>query len=118
MIVELYFIFINKKITRSSTTSSPQWVETQISPLPVDPAPPSKVERVPTFVMVPEFRSSIEDSVYGDILSHSDKAPFGDSAGRATNSHETAHGIHSYLRNKYTVMKDGKLERFNGFYVL
>ena len=48
-------------------------------------------------------------------MSHSEEVPFGDRAGRSTNAHETGHGIHSYLRNKYTA-ELGK--RVNGFYGL
>lgn len=82
------------------------------------PQPQKPPERIPTFVQVPVFRKATENSVYGDVLSHSKDAPFGDRGGRATNVHETAHGIHSYLRNKYTKLENGKLNRFNGFYCL
>lgn len=86
-----------------------------ITPLKPEPEPPkSEPELVPIFVEVPTARTS-ENSVYGDVISHSQEAPFGDSHGRATNSHETGHGIHSYLRNKYT-QEMGK--RVNGFYCL
>jgi hypothetical protein len=84
------------------------------SPIPDDPVP-DETEAVPIFVSVPKFRDSEADTVYGDILSHSNKRPFGNSSGRATNAHETAHGIHSYLRNKYT-RESGK--KVNGFYCL
>ena len=53
--------------------------------------------------------------MYGDIISHSKGAPFGDRAGRSTNAHETAHGIHSEIRNEYT---SSLKKRVNGFYAL
>ena len=85
-------------------------------PEPVEPEKPQpKPEVVPIFVEVTVFRTSEQGSVYGDILSHSKDAPFGDAHGRATNSHETGHGIHSYLRNKYTSEMGKKV---NGFYCL
>lgn len=53
------------------------------------------------------------NSVYGEILSYSKQAPFGDKHGRSTNAHETVHGINSELRNHYkTVLK----KNVNGFY--
>lgn len=72
-------------------------------------------EILPKFIDVPQFRTPPEQSVYGDVLAHSQKTPFGDSNGRATNAHETGHDIHSYLRNKYTSEIKKKV---NGFYVL
>jgi hypothetical protein len=64
------------------------------------PKPKSDNKIEPDFVKVPVFRKSESGTVYGDVLSHSQETPFGDRAGRATNVHETAHGIHAYLRNK------------------
>ena len=75
--------------------------------------PPKKLI-VPEFVKVPIFRQSEKDSVFGDVLSHSEEKPFGGS-NRSTNAHETGHGIHSYLRNKYTGIMHKKV---NGFYAL
>jgi len=75
---------------------------------------PIKPEIVPVFVDVPEFRSNSEQSVYGDTMRHSEESPFGDQHGRSTNVHETIHGIHSYLRNKYKSSNN----RVNGFYGL
>lgn len=52
------------------------------------------------FIDVPK-KSNIDDyTVYNDVTSRH-KYPFGDSAGRHINVHETAHGIHSDLRNEY-----------------
>jgi hypothetical protein len=70
-------------------------------------------ERIPEFVKVPVFRTS-ESSVFGDILSHSEENPFGGTS-RSTNAHETGHGIHAYLRNKYS---SALSKTVNGFYVL
>lgn len=80
---------------------------------PVWPVEPKEV--VPTFVEVPKFRNESGDSVYADVLSHSKETPYGNAHGRATNVHETGHGIHSYLRNKYSSELGKKV---NGFYVL
>jgi hypothetical protein len=77
------------------------------------PVEPQRI--VPTFVEVEKFRNVEGDSVYADVLSHSKEGAFGNAHGRATNVHETAHGIHSYLRNKYR-REMGK--KVNGFYVL
>jgi len=103
----------------------PPVVQSQPSnPVPVLPAepepkpkPPQQKEVIPIFVEVPASRQSESGSgsVYGDVISHSQEPPFGDAHGRATNSHETGHGIHSYLRNKYT-REMGK--KVNGFYCL
>lgn len=71
---------------------------------------PQKELELPEFIQVPKFRES-EDSIFGDILSHSQEQPFGGSS-RMTNAHETAHGIHSYLRNNHAS------GRANGFYCL
>ena len=67
---------------------------------------------VPIFVSVPKFRS-LEDSIYGDILSHVHRRLHGDSGSRSMKAHETAHSIHFYLR-KYT--QRGK--KVSGFYCL
>lgn len=85
-------------------------------PLPPEPKQPeAPKEVVPEFVEVKTYRKSEEGTVYGDVISHSKGAPFGDAHGRSTNAHETAHGIHSEIRNEYTA----KLKkRVNGFYAL
>lgn len=56
----------------------------------------------PEFVEVPKQRELPGRGVYRDILSYSVETPFGNAHGRATNAHETAHGIHATYRNKYT----------------
>lgn len=73
-------------------------------------------ESVPDFATVPRFRKINEHSVYGDVLSHSKRRPFGDALGRATNVHETTHGINAFLRRKYAWRAASG--RINGFYVL
>jgi len=80
---------------------------------PEQPVEPEKKEFLPTFIEVKKFRSQSENSIYGDVLSHSKDSPFGNGHGRATNVHETAHGIHVYLRNSNR--QSGKV---NGFYCL
>jgi hypothetical protein len=78
-----------------------------------EPEPEPK-EVVPEFTEVPTFRNYPGGSVYADVLSHSKDSPFGNGHGRATNVHETAHGIHSYLRMQHS--RGGT--KINGFYVL
>lgn len=90
----------------------------QFEPLPPvqeEPKVEPKKEVVPEFVPVKTYRTSEKDTVYGDIISHTKGRPFGDAHGRSTNAHETAHGIHSDLRNEYQ-SKMGV--RVNGFYAL
>lgn len=120
-------MLLNIAIFVYKTNHTPQPIETehvQEAILPDEPIVPEVEEevtepvdepsRVPEFVVVPKFRNIGEQSVYGDVLSHSEEAPFGDQHGRSTNAHETGHGIHSYLRQKHRIQ--GK--RVNGFYVL
>lgn len=85
-----------------------------VIPKPQPEKPKPKPEIVPEFVEVPVFRNSEDGTILGDVFSHCHERPFGGHS-RATNVHETAHGIHSYLRNKYT-NELGK--RMNGFYCL
>lgn len=86
----------------------------ELIPIGEQPTEPER-ETLPVFTSVQKFRNHSGDSVYADVLSHSKDSPFGSANGRATNVHETAHGIHSYLRNKYS-RELGK--KINGFYVL
>ena len=114
-----FLIYKNKQVEPQTPPVAQNQPVNPITPLPHTPDKPEpqkpQPEVIPIFVEVPEFRKSEEGSVYGDILSHSQEAPFGDAHGRATNAHETGHGIHSYLRNKYT-REMGK--KVNGFYCL
>jgi hypothetical protein len=68
------------------------------------------------FIKIPKYRE-IKDtgSIYRDVLEHSQQKPFGDESGRNINVHETAHGIHSDVRNKYE--KELKTQ-LNAFYCL
>lgn len=68
------------------------------------------------FIKLPKFRE-IDDKglIYKDVLEHSQQKPFGDEAGRHINVHETAHGIHSDVRNQYEKQSKTKL---NAFYCL
>ena len=113
--VNIYLIY--KKVGKLKTPPSPPALTIRANPLPSpksDPAPeppaPKAVE--PQFISVPKVRDG-ENSVLGDILSHSRGAPFGDGSGRSTNGHETTHGINSEIRNSHN--SQGKV---NGFYVL
>jgi hypothetical protein len=97
-------------VTPTVPNSSPWDNPEAVTPEPEPEEPEPKVA-VPTFIQVEKFRNYSGDSVYADVLSHSKDRPYGDAHGRATNVHETAHGIHAYLRNKY---RGGQ----NGFYCL
>jgi hypothetical protein len=66
-----------------------------------------EIRRVPQFTEIKKFRSSENGTVYGDVLSHAPSVDNRDN--RGTTVHETAHGIHSYLRNNHR-------GRNNGFY--
>lgn len=115
----LFFYMYNKAKEKDSplrgTSPIAQRPEKPFSELIPNDKPEPKREVIPAFVDVPKFRDQSGDSVYADVLSHSKDSPFGSAHGRATNVHETAHGIHSYLRNKYT-REMGK--KVNGLYVL
>jgi hypothetical protein len=65
---------------------------------------------------VSRYRKIQENSVYGDVLSHSRSIPYGDQHGRYTNVHETAHSIHNELRNEYKKLL--KNNRLNAIYLL
>lgn len=76
------------------------------------PLPP---EIVISFVDVPIFGEIIkEQSVYADVINHSKTNPHSGES-RATNAHETAHGIHNILRNQHSISLKKKV---NGFYAL
>lgn len=86
-------------------------------PIPPEVVPPDKpsppVLLVPEFVDVPEVSQHIrEDSLYADIMNRQSR-PF-TTHDRDTNAHETSHGIHSDLRNRYSRQLGKKV---NGFYV-
>jgi hypothetical protein len=102
-----------KKVVRQE--SSPQETspsKPQLAP-PSDPISP-KQEVVPIFVEVPIYRQIAIDSVLSDVVSHIKGQPFRSGA-KSTQAHETAHGIHSELRNSYSSSMSKKV---NGFYVL
>lgn len=116
VILVLIFTLLNTVLIISSKYVLDQKAASEIVELPDIPEKetvPEKKETVPEFVEVPIFREVSDlNSVYSDVLSHSQSVPFGNNYGRSTNVHETAHGIHSYIRNK------NNSERVNGFYVL
>lgn len=64
-------------------------------------------------IKLEKFRNIPETSVYNQIMNYSKESPFSDEHGRSTSSHETVHGINSYLRNKY---KRETKKNVNGFY--
>lgn len=111
---------VPKKPSRTNEATASPIQKLQLSSLPVEPpsspVPPKQRFSDPIFVIISEHRKVNESgSVYADVIGHSKGAPFGDRGGRSTNVHETAHGIHSELRNEFT-RKAGK--RVNGFYCL
>jgi|694.fasta_scaffold55069_6 hypothetical protein len=65
----------------------------QITPLP-------KIEIVPEFIQVPEYRPRLDNSILSDIKSHVKYQPV-NSGARHTQAHEIAHFIHSDLRKAY-----------------
>ena len=67
------------------------------------------------FTEVDKYRKIEENTVYGDVLTHSFEKPYGDQDSRRINVHETSHGITSHLRNLYSKALSKKL---NVFYVL
>lgn len=68
------------------------------------------------FIKITKSRDIEDDcSVYRDVLSYSRQKPYGNNAGRHINIHETAHGIHSDLRNEYEKIFKHKL---NALYCL
>lgn len=67
------------------------------------------------FTEVDKHRNIQENTVYGDVLSHSLQKPYGDQDSRRINVHETSHGITSELRNMYQKALGKKV---NVFYVL
>lgn len=68
------------------------------------------------FIKIPKYREIKDEcSVYKDVLEHSSQKPFGDESGRNINVHETAHGIHSDVRNQYEKQFKTSL---NAFYCL
>lgn len=67
------------------------------------------------FTDVDKHRDIKENTVYGDVLSHSLQEPYGDQDSRRINVHETSHGITSELRNMYQKALGKKV---NVFYVL
>ena len=85
-----------------------------ISVLPLDMKVEPKKELLPDFVQVPVYREILDNSVLSDVSKHSKKEPFADGS-RSTKAHETAHGIHSELRNSYRASLKKKV---NAFYVL
>lgn len=89
--------------------------------IPVVVVPDNKPKIIPEnkseviFTDVDKYRSIDENTVYGDVLSHSFEKPYGDQDSRRINVHETSHGITSHLRNFYSKALKRKL---NVFYVL
>lgn len=104
-------VFYKVKKPLKPNLAPPVFIQPEI---PKETKPETHKEVIPEFVKVPTYRTIVDKSVLSDVTSHSRGKPFtGDK--RATNAHETAHGIHSELRNDYT---DSLKKKVNGFYVL
>jgi hypothetical protein len=68
----------------------------------------------PEWVTLGEQKKVVnEKGFYADVMNHNPE-PFKSYGDRPTTAHETTHGIHSYLRNKYS---QELVKRVNGFYV-
>jgi hypothetical protein len=61
-------------------------------------------------VKLTKYKNIPKTSIYNEVISYSQKEPFGDHHGRSTNIHETVHGINSSIRNQFYKNK------LNGFY--
>jgi hypothetical protein len=79
------------------------------------PKPKPEIKNALFLTDVDKHRDIEENSIYGDVLSHSFGEPYGDRYGRRINVHETSHGITSELRNFYEKALSRKL---NVFYIL
>jgi hypothetical protein len=79
------------------------------------PKPKPEIKNSLFLTDVDKHRNIEENTVYGDVLSHSFDEPYGDRYGRRINVHETSHGITSELRNFYQKALKKKL---NVFYIL
>lgn len=89
----------------------PPVVVPNVEPIPQPPEPPPPTKRLPTFIQVPLVKQRVqEDSLYADIINHSSNPVLGHD--RATNAHETTHGINADIRNAHS--RDKKR---NGYYV-
>lgn len=104
-----FFFFKSGRAQSGIPKESPVEIPILTQPIPF----PKKEHKsiLPDFIQVQSYRQS-DGSVHGDIISHA-KEPFGDRHGRMTNAHESAHGIHSFLRNQ-----NNQSKRMNGFYAL
>jgi hypothetical protein len=108
-------LFIGSQFLPEKTAKPPRpEIERPLPPeveLPDKPSPP--ILLVPEFVDVPVVSQHIrEESLYADIMNRQSSPFTGHS--RDTNAHETSHGIHSDLRNRYSRQLGKKV---NGFYV-
>lgn len=110
----VFVIFLSP--SREKPEVQPDSPYSELLPELQNPSAPTKPSQVlPSFVSIAAAHESSDKSVYGDVMSHSRERPFGDKDGRATNVHETNHGLNSWIRSKY-MSETGK--KVNGFYVL
>lgn len=118
LIFVMFIVNMSLVIQRSKRSSELKpSVQEKSQSIPVSPPKmemePEK-EILPEFIQVPEYRKASDDSILSDVSKHSKKEPFADGS-RATKAHETAHGIHSELRNFY---RASLKKNVNGFYAL
>jgi hypothetical protein len=99
-------------VVESPHIQSPNDWEGRSTPLPPEPEQPKEVE--PKFVKWPVVASNVhEKSIYADYMNHS-RDPFYHKLGRATEAHETNHGINADIRNS---LYDPNGPKINAFYV-
>lgn len=95
------------------TKPQPIVVVPNVEPKVIPDNKPEEVE--PFFTKADKHRDVGENTIYGDVLNHSQQEPYGDGDGRRINVHETSHGITSDLRKTFTIALK---KRVNVFYVL
>lgn len=95
------------------TNPQPVVVVPNVEPKVIPDNKPEEVE--PFFTKADKHRDVGENTIYGDVLNHSQQEPYGDGDGRRINVHETSHGITSDLRKAFTIALN---KRVNAFYIL
>lgn len=95
-------------IQKQAPVSKPKIVNV-IPDKPPQPKPEVPKETL-KLIDITKYRDVEDGTIYGDVLSHSKQQPFGNQNGRATNVHETAHGISADLTNQYYKDYSSKIE--------
>lgn len=93
----------------------PYWPESPAPPIQPAPEPPVPTP-IPEFTICPKIQNVTNlGTVLSDIESHMPAGHIYRDSDKITWGHETSHGIHSRVRNKYQRHNQG---RINAFYVL